>query len=145
MEAPIRVTQQEQVYAAERNLDLGHEFKTIDEARAFVDQLREQWWWDYFYEKIEDVEVHPIRARRSQAHWDEHERAGMIELAPHGRNVKTITHELAHVVAGALRGSSAHDPAYARTYACLTYLISGSDAWLQLQASFDAHGVDYMQ
>jgi hypothetical protein len=151
-------TQQYDIYAAEVGVPNGTSFSSVAEAQAWVDGLRDTWWWPRFYWMIQRIEVgraakrNAVNARgrkipgeASVGWWDASREAGRIEMQPYHFNVQTITHEIAHVVAEVLRGSTSHDPDFARTYAILTYLISGSDQWLKLQAGYERHGVDYLQ
>jgi putative metallohydrolase (TIGR04338 family) len=64
-------------------------------------------------------------------------------MLPAHRNELIMLHELSHVLASRLNGSKAHDPFFARTYVTLVYLVLGPAAWLQLEAAFKRHGVDY--
>lgn len=142
--------QQYALYDAERFVQQGKVFTSLAQIQAFVDDLRDTWWWSYFYWKVGHIEVGPARrgGRDGSVGWyDDEKDAGRIEMAPVHWNAQTVTHELAHVIVECLGdpGGKAHTPFFARTYANLTYLISGSDRWLQLQASFDKRGIEYMQ
>jgi putative metallohydrolase (TIGR04338 family) len=138
--------QQYELYAAERAVPNGAVFSTAREAQAFVDGLRETWWWQRFYWKgPARVEVYFRPRGHSTNRWDKDKDAGLIELRPGQRDVKTILHELAHILAEALDDSHAHDPFFARTYAVLVYAVLGSRAWLTLQNGYNECGVDYMQ
>lgn len=139
-----RRTQQFDIYAAEVGLDRGRAFDSVDEVQAFVDDLRETWWWPRWYDRLARVEVGPARSRRKAVGWYDHEMgAGRIEVPPAMRTELTIVHELSHVVAEVYHGSKSHDPAFAREYARLTYLVRGSAAWLRLYDAYTGYGIEY--
>lgn len=141
-------TQQDEIYAAEAEVaHRGRTFTSENAAQAWVDSLRETWWWQrFFWRGPARTEVYwRSRGSDSVGKYDKANDAGILEMLPSHRNELFILHELAHVLAAALNGSKAHDPFFARTYATLVYLVLGSDAWLELQESFDKHGIDYMQ
>jgi hypothetical protein len=140
-------TQQFTLYDAEAKLSRGRVFQKLPELQAWVDELRETWWWQRFYPQVVRVEVGPARNRRESVGWFEAKQgAGRIEMTPTARDVRSITHELAHVMTAALHGDGhGHDPVFAREYGNLTWFISGPQAWLNLQAAYVRHGVDYGQ
>jgi putative metallohydrolase (TIGR04338 family) len=138
--------QQDEVYAAERAVPPGRTFTDLADAQAFVDCLRETWWWErFFWAGPARVEVYFRRHGMSVNDYDRTRDAGLIELVAGQRDVKTLLHELAHNLANALHDSHAHDPHFARTYGVLVYAVMGSDAWLTLQGGYDACGVEYLQ
>lgn len=137
--------QQDEVYASEVGIPLGTRFGSLIELQQWVDDLRETWWWETFYARIRRVEVGPAIRKKgagSVGWWEKEAMAGRIEMQPFHRNVRDVTHELAHVIAEALHESHAHDPWFCREYLNLTYLISGQ-VWQNLARAFDEHGVDY--
>jgi hypothetical protein len=137
--------QQDLVYAAEEALPRGREFRSLAELQRWVDDLRETWWWDARYARVKRIEVGPAIRRkgaRSVGWWDRDMLAGRIEMHPFHRNVRDVTHEIAHVIAEALHNSEAHDPWFCREYLNLTYLISGQ-VWQDLAHAFEQHDVDY--
>jgi putative metallohydrolase (TIGR04338 family) len=137
-------TQQQQVYRAQRDVPLGRRFKSITEVQEYLDGMRDTWWWHRWYWRIPRVEVYAATTEKtSMAGWDEANNAGLIILHKENRDQRALVHELAHVVAEALHNSHAHDPAYCRDYANLTYLIMGGDAWLKLQEGFEREKVEY--
>lgn len=142
-------TQQLDCYAAEGGLDNGPTFRDVAAAQKFVDDLRDTHWW-----QLQGYSLHVLRIevgaatklsdRFSGVGWyDDDKNAGRIELKPAGLNTRTVLHEVAHVLASAVHKSKSHDPAWARTYLTLVSCVMGPDAYLALQRSFDAHGVDY--
>jgi putative metallohydrolase (TIGR04338 family) len=139
--------QQDNVYVAERNVRIGHTFITAREAQAWLDGLRETWWWEKFYWNAPSrTEVFwRSRGSASVGSYDKANDAGVLEMLPVHRNELIILHELSHVIASAMNGSKAHDPFFARTYLTLVYLVIGTDAYLELQHGFEEQGVDYMQ
>lgn len=147
--------QQFEVYDAEEAVPRGTVFRTAKEAQAFMDDLTETWWWQKFYATPNPLlfgRTAPARVEvyfRSRGHsvnkYDKSKDGAVIELRPGQRDAKTLTHELAHIIAEALFDSHAHDPKFARTYAILVYEVLGSQAWLTLQAGYDRCGVDYQQ
>jgi putative metallohydrolase (TIGR04338 family) len=140
-------TQQDEIYAAERNIPRGRTFRRSADAQEWLDGLRETWWWQkFFWQGPARTEVYwRSRGSASVGSWDVRNDAGVLEMLPAHRNQLFILHELSHVLAAALNGSKAHDPFFARTYLTLVYLVLGVDAYLELQQSFEEHGVDYMQ
>jgi putative metallohydrolase (TIGR04338 family) len=139
--------QQDEIYAAENGVNHGMWFTKEADAQAWLDALRDRWWWSKFFWKAPARTEVYWRARGSSSVGSYHkdEDAGLLEMLPPHRNELIMLHELSHVIADALNDSHAHDPFFARTYATLVYLVLGSDTWLQLQHAFDEHGVDYMQ
>lgn len=139
--------QQDEVYAAERDVPTGTSFATARQAQHYVDGLCDSWWWERFYwQGPARVEVYFSRRRDMSVNKYERAKDGaLIELAVGMRDEKTVLHELAHILAEALFDSHAHDPYFARTYAVLVYCVLGSDAWLALQRGYDRCGVAYLQ
>lgn len=138
-------SQQLKIYAAEVGVPKGFEFGVRADIQKFVDDLREEQWWQDRYANVLRIEVAFKGTGRSFGHFEPGNNAGLISLGPLGRNVQTITHEIAHVVSNAYHGSISHDPYYAREYAVLTYIISGSASWLALQDGYEREGVNYLQ
>jgi putative metallohydrolase (TIGR04338 family) len=143
-------TQQDELYAAEETTDHGRTFANLKEVQRWVDSLRDESWWEQRYWMVERVEVGTSRKWHESVGWFEkepHSRsgAGRMEMAHTHRDELSMIHELAHVLANARHGSNSHDPFFARTYLELTYLIRGSDAYLELQNAFDLAGIDYGQ
>jgi len=139
--------QQALIYAAQCVVPPDPYFGDIAQAQLFVDILRDQPWWDRTYSKVAYVEVGATRrnATKSVGWWDAEHNAGRIELCASGMQARTVVHELAHVVADALDGSTAHDPTFARRFVELTYHALGVEAYVALTTSFDAHGVEYLK
>lgn len=139
--------QQDEVYAAEGRVRRGMTFASSRDAQAYVDSLRETWWWErFFWQGPARIEVYwRSRGASSVGKWEPENDAGLIEMLPSHRNELIILHEIAHVLADAIHGSHAHDPYFARTYAVLVYCVLGSDAWLELEAGYKEHGVEYLQ
>jgi hypothetical protein len=138
-------TQQKALYAAQENVMRGRQFTRVDEIQTFVDELRDTYWWQYRYARILRVEVIFRPSGRSLGSYEADKNAGLIELSPQGRCLRTVAHELAHVVAEALYDSKSHDPWFAREYGVLTYHLLGSNAWLTLQRGYEIHHVNYLQ
>jgi putative metallohydrolase (TIGR04338 family) len=138
-------TQQHALYRAERDLPVGETFASEAAVQDYVNELIDSWWWQRFFWRVQHIEVQTIRGSRALARWDEDANCGVVGFPPAHRHVKSITHELAHVLADALRGSRAHDPEYARMYARLVSLISGPDAWVTLQRGYEREKIEYLQ
>lgn len=143
-------TQQHDCYAAEGVLGSGRQFKSVGDVQKFVDALRNEPWWTSqgYAHAVLRIEVGAADGRKvgkaiGVGWYDRANEAGRIELRPAGLNMKTVVHEVAHVLASAQHRSKAHDPWWARTYLTLVSFIMGGDAYLTLQRSFDVHGVDY--
>lgn len=135
-------TQQNEVYAAQEVLPPGRTFTALDEIQTYVDELRESYWWPAWVLRIE---VQPISQRfRGLAHWHTNEGAGVIGISKDGMNLRTVVHEVAHVLADA-RGSSGHDPLYCRQFLELVYHCMGSDQFIKLRDSFEQRGVVHDQ
>lgn len=142
----MKLNQQDKVYEAQAGVTTGATFATEQEAQDFADKLRETWWWERFYwNGPARVEVYFSPGTASVGRFERDNDAGLIDLRPNGRNVRTLLHELAHVLAEALNDSHAHDPFWARTYGVLVYAVLGSQAWLELQSGYDACDVQYLQ
>ena len=143
----MAVTQQQECYRAESQLGPGRAFMSIDEIQAFVDSLRDAPWWTAqgYHLSVARIEVGTSRSKKfaGVGWYDKDMGAGRIELTGVGKNMKTVLHEVAHVIASAKYGSKSHDPWWARTYLTLVSYVMGSDAYLTLQSAFDAQGVDY--
>jgi putative metallohydrolase (TIGR04338 family) len=126
------------VYAAQEALPPGRTFTTLDEIQAYVDELRENYWWP---EWVLRIEVHSIgRQWRGLARWDADAGAGVIGISKDGMSLRTVVHEVAHVLADA-RGSTSHDPRYCRQFLELVYHCMGSEQFIKLRDSFEQHGV----
>lgn len=140
-------TQQFDCYAAEGALGDGRTFRDVAEAQRFVDDLRDTHWWHLQGYSLHVLRIEVSLSRSTKfngiAHWEADKSAGAIGLTRTGLRERTVLHEVAHVLATAIHGSKSHDPAWARTYLTLVSYVMGSDAYLALQRSFDAHGVDY--
>jgi putative metallohydrolase (TIGR04338 family) len=139
--------QQYELYAAERDVPQGMWFTKVKDAQAYLDTLREQWWWSKFFWKAPArTEIYwRSRGDSSVGSYDKENDARLLEMLPEHRSELFILHELSHVIASALNDSTAHDPFFARTYLTLVYLVLDSDAYLELQRGFERESVDYMQ
>jgi putative metallohydrolase (TIGR04338 family) len=85
--------------------------------------------------------VHSIgRQWRGLARWDANAGAGVIGISKDGMSLRTVVHEVAHVLADA-RGSTSHDPRYCRQFLELVYHCMGSEQFIKLRDSFEQHGV----
>lgn len=139
-------TQQDELYAAEATVSVGTGFANLKEIQVWVDDLRDSWWWQKWYWMVERVEVGTSRRQNKSVCWfDRDKNAGRMEMGHKHRDQLSAVHELAHVLAAARHNSQSHDPIFARTYLELTYLIRGSDAWLELQYAFNRAELDYGQ
>lgn len=142
-------TQQFDCYAAEGGLESGPTFPDWDAAQRWVDDLRDTPWWNLqgFSLYVLRIEVGPatkLSNKFAGVGWYEDDKnAGRIELKRCGLNTRTVLHEVSHVLADAVYKSTGHDPAWARTFLTLVSCVMGPDAYLALQRSYDAHGVDY--
>jgi putative metallohydrolase (TIGR04338 family) len=144
-------TQQFDCYAAEAALGDGRAFRGVDEAQRWVDDLRDTPWWQLqgYGLHVLRIEVGLADARKlgkdavAVGWYERSKNAGRVEFKRSALNESTVLHEVAHVLASAVHGSKSHDPAWARTYLTLVSCVIGPDAYVTLQRSFDAHGVDY--
>lgn len=137
-------TQQFKLYAAERAVNVGRAFRSLEEIQAWVDALREQLWWRQRYPEVKRIEVGPAIAggRCGSVGWFEPEMgAGRIEMAPQHWSELVVVHEMSHVFAS-VHGSGAHDPIFARTFLNLTYFILGTETYQQLAAAFNDAEID---
>lgn len=137
--------QQFTLYGAERSVPTGTRFETVEAIQAFVDALRDTWWWDRYYSQVKRVEVYPRPAsrRESVGSWKPELAAGKIEMLEVHWNELVVLHELAHVLAAARFGSQAHCPWFARTYLELVSHVMGPEAYVALHEAFDRDGVDH--
>lgn len=139
-------TQQDELYDAEETCSVGISFVNLREIQIWVDELRDSWWWQKWYWMVERVEVGTSRKQHESVGWfDRDKSAGRMEMGHKHRDQLSAIHELSHILAEARHNSQSHDPMFARTYLELTYLIRGSDAWLELQRAFDKAGIQYGQ
>ena len=108
-----------------------HDMRIVE----LVDNLRNEWWWEKFFWKG-PVRTEVVFSHRADSvgWYDKDNDAGVMDMGVSHHNVKSILHELAHVLAHAINDSHAHDPFFARTYAVLVYAVMGSQAWLTLQS-----------
>jgi putative metallohydrolase (TIGR04338 family) len=140
-------TQQQECYAAERELRGGRAFMSVEEVQSFVDGLRDLPWWTAqgFHLAVARIEVGKSRSKKHAGvgWYDAEMGGGRIELTGVGLNMKTVLHEVAHVIASAKYGSKSHDPWWARTYLTLVSYVMGTESYLTLQSAFDGQGVDY--
>lgn len=141
-------TQQYDLYASERGVQDGPVFASVADVQVWLDDLRDTWWWErWLTDSVKRVEVGIGRPGPGVAGVGWYERpklAGRMEFARGAElNERRLVHELSHVIASARRDSKSHDPWFARVYLELTYLIRGSDRYLELRQAFDAHGIDY--
>lgn len=145
MRGQVLQCQQFELYAAERSALTGRSFGDVAEMQAFVDSLRDTWWWPRWYAKVARVEVYgrPGTRRESVGSWHPAMNAGKLEMLPVHWNELFVLHELAHVLAAARYGSKSHDPWFARVYLELVQLVMGSDAYLSLHLSFTEQGIDF--
>lgn len=140
----MSLCQQMQLYAAEWGVPGGHEFDSVPELQGWVDALRDEPWWDRFNPQVLRVDVGSRpNGSGSVGAWFPEQRSGRIEMEPNHMHELVVLHELAHVLAGARHGSTAHDPWFARTYLEIVSLVMGSSAFDRLRASFDEHNVDH--
>lgn len=136
--------QQYELYASEAGLPRGREFGTAAELQAWVDNLREQPWWQRFYPQVTRVEASfKPSGRCSVGGWTKEMNAGRIEMLPCHRCELIVCHELAHVLASARYGSRSHDPWFARVYVELVFFVMGTAASTALLEAFKAHGIEH--
>lgn len=138
-------SQQYELYAAEREGTRGRQFATVKEMQAFVDALRDTWWWQRYYPKVLHVEVGraPRNGRGSVGGWFAENNTGRMEMHPDHWCEQYVLHELAHVLAAYRYGSKAHCPWFARVYLELVYEVQGADAFVALHAAFDRHSIQH--
>lgn len=135
--------QQEQLYAAE-DATASYPGEVVDDPQAWVNAQRDTWWWARWYWTVGYVNVNVDRRRStSTGGYSQHDGCGYVTLGRDHSRVAVLIHELAHVVAGKLHGSRAHDPWFAREYLKLVYLILGSDAYYELRHEFITHKIEY--
>jgi hypothetical protein len=138
--------QQSELYAAEAGIDWGKRFESLHHTQAFVDGLRDTWWWEkWLGEQLQRVEVGPTRrgASGSVGWYVPTAKAGRMEFVTCRPPLDLVVHELAHVVAACRRNSKSHDPWFARIYLELAYLIAGREAYEDLAIRFLSHGIDF--
>lgn len=138
--------QQEELYAAERGVDHGRQFDSIEAIQVFVDGLRdERWWFAQGFWTVERIEVGRPSKRNerdgSVGWYEKAMNAGRIEMAQVHWDELTVLHEVAHVLADALHNSEAHDPYFARIYLTLVSCVMGPQVYTRLRNSFDRRGV----
>lgn len=143
----MRKTQQLDCYAAQEALPRGQAFASLEEVQRWVDDLRDTPWWHLqgYSLHVLRIEVQPYRSAKFAgcAQWCKEDNCGVIALTPDGRTVRTVLHEVAHILADAAHDSTGHDPAWARVFLTLVSCVMGPDAYVTLRESFDAHGVSY--
>lgn len=139
-----RCTQQDLVYRAEAEVPAGRAFRSVGEIQAWVDDLRDTWWWQAWYPQVVRVEVvrRDGRRRESVGAWHPDRGAGLVELLHAHWNDRDVLHELAHVLAAARHRSSSHDPAFCRTLYELVHLAVSPGHAVRLRAAYVRHGVD---
>lgn len=134
--------QQYELYAAERRVPLGRQFGGPEEIQAWVDRLRDTWWWQMWYPQVLRVEAYSRPgARDSVGSWHPEMNAGKIEMSRAHWNELVVLHELAHVLAAARYGSRSHDPWFARVYLELVALVMGSASYQALYHAFGDAGI----
>lgn len=138
--------QQFELYAAEGRVRTGARIAR-GELQEFVDQLRENPWWERNFPQVRRIETF-VRGPRAAAKgsvgsWYPQQAAGLIEMAPVHLNELFIIHEVCHVLAAARYDSRAHDPWFARTYLEAVYSYMGPRAYAELLAAFTAADVDH--
>lgn len=140
-------TQQQECYAAQAALPDGRRFASVAEVQRFVDELRDRLWWTAqgYHLAVLRIEVGATRSKKFNGigWFDREAKAGRIELTPEGLTMRTVLHEVAHVLSVAQHGSKSHDPWWARTYLTLVSLVMGTEPYLALRSAYDATGVDY--
>lgn len=137
-------TQQAALYAAEDEIFEGVYFTSLEHVQEWIDGLRDIWWWEARVPQVLKIDVHPANVgERDQAWYDESTRTGIIEFATPIPSMRSVVHELAHVLAQARHGSQSHDPWYARILLELTYLLRGIPTYEALFAAFVRHGIDF--
>ena len=136
--------QQYELYAAEGGVDLGRAFLSQEECQRWVDDLRENLWWDRFYPQVLHVEVVFTKSKSGSVggYWHDHH-SGKIEMGPTHQNELVVIHELSHVLADARYKSQGHCPWFARVYLELVYLIMGEKHYKELHYQFDAAGIEH--
>lgn len=135
--------QQFELYASEVNVPRGTEFPNAKAMQQWVDDLRENTWWERFYPQVIRVEAAFTRGPSSVGGWFSEQGGGRIEMAPSHRCQLVVCHELAHVLAAARFGSKAHCPWFAKTYLEIVYEIMGVETWTALRDSFVKGGIEF--
>lgn len=139
-----RVTQQHALYASERRAPRGRQFDSQAEIQTWLnEEIVNSAWWQERYPKVKWVNCPTVkRSQRdgSVGTWYEDDWTGQIEMWEGHWNQLYLCHELAHVV-GSSVGAHGHDPAFARVYLELVYLIMGSGPFLELRNYFVEDGI----
>jgi putative metallohydrolase (TIGR04338 family) len=135
--------QQFEVYAAEGGVPPGRVFHSSREMQDWVDNLREEPWWERFYPQVLRVEAVFGRGPGSVGGWFKDRGSGRCEMAPPHRCELVVCHELAHVLADARFGSQAHCPWWAKVYLELVYATMGTEPWTALRDAFVRDGIEF--
>jgi putative metallohydrolase (TIGR04338 family) len=136
-------TQQSKLYAAEASVPTGRSFSSVTEIQAWVDGLRDTWWWQMWYPQVLRVEVtsRPARMNDSVGSWHPDMGAGQMEMMRVHWNQQVVVHELAHVLAAARYGSHSHDPYFARVYLELLALVGLTPMYAEMYEAFERAGI----
>ncbi|MDE2100426.1 MAG: hypothetical protein KGL39_24450 [Patescibacteria group bacterium] len=136
--------QQLTLYDAEAEVSPRRTFSSEEEMQQFADEIREADWWQRNFPQVRRIEVYFDDARdASAARWHPEHGAGVIGIAAHGHTDLTLMHEVAHVLANARYGEATHSPWFARTYLEAVYTYMGAEAYAELRAAFERHGIDH--
>jgi hypothetical protein len=137
-------TQQIALYEAELEISPGPDFASIDAVQQWVDQLREEWWWEKWVSQVLGIDVYlALPCESNQGWFSDIRSSGVMIFETPTPSLQLAVHELAHVLAEARRYSQSHDPWYARILTELVYLLRGANVYLELTAAFARHDVDY--
>lgn len=129
--------QQYELYAAERGVDHGARFGSLDEIGRWVNQLRDEWWWQRFFRGVDVIEVtDTVDLTASVGGLHDGGRTAVLNMLRVHWNEHDVLHELAHPLSESRFDSTSHDPFFARTLLDLTFLVRGYDAWDELQDVF---------
>lgn len=135
--------QQYELYSAEGVCPKGRTL-TAKELQAYVDQLRENPWFERNFPQIARIEAYAKKSGRASVggFYDE-QACGVIEMLPVHMNELYVLHEISHVLAHARFNSHAHDPWFARIYLEAVFTYMGSEAYKLLADSFTKSGIDF--
>lgn len=133
------VTQQYELYEAERSIDRGREFVDKDDLRIWLfDEVIDKPWFYQRWPHVKGIDVECNRRRDEGSVGGLLDGIAVMEFAPQHMAELFVLHELAHCCS---TGPQVHDPIFARTYLELVFLTLGTEKWMALRTAFTNHNV----
>lgn len=138
----MRLCQQDKVYVAERGVDSSLQFEHEQDAKKWLNAVRDTPWFRDNFPGVRYLEVQ-YDARQLHSVGCFEDGVVLSVMGPAHTSGLYLCHETAHGLCTARYGRGAHSPWFCRIYLELVYLLLGPATYAALRRAFEDHGVDH--